>query len=180
MDFNPREKHSQRNHRLQLYNNLEDYIKMQVYTWALLLLEACYVSSFTLHTMRTTDVSLVQRTCSYPSHCFMSSDENLSAESAVPGKKDMTDNLFVPLSFDEMVRQSASAMKDAYEKGITRQILRILLPRNADKDQLLQYYEADARTDMKNSILVPPDETWQGGIMQLYRAASATAQSMLR
>jgi hypothetical protein len=55
-----------------------------------------------------------------------------------------------------------------------------LLPRSADNDQLLQYYEDDAEAEMGETVLVPPDETWQGGIMQLYRAASYTCQEMLR
>ena len=41
-------------------------------------------------------------------------------------------------------------------------------------------YEDDAEIDMTDAVLVPPDETWQGGIMQLYRAASFSAQEMLR
>merc|ERR1712071_398146 len=32
----------------------------------------------------------------------------------------------------------------------------------------------------ENIILVPPDETWQGGIMQLYRAATPTCSDILR
>jgi hypothetical protein len=79
-----------------------------------------------------------------------------------------------------MVKQSSSAMEGAYAKGMTRQSLRIMLPRSADNDQLLQYYETDADSaDMSQTVLVPPDETWQGGIMQLYRAASFASQEML-
>ena len=93
---------------------------------------------------------------------------------------DTTDLLYIPRSFDEMVKQSSAAMRSAYQQGITRQIVRILLPRSSDNDQILQYIENDANNDLRNSILVPPDETWQGGIMQLYRAASISAQEMLR
>ena len=59
-------------------------------------------------------------------------------------------------------------------------VLRILLPRSAENDQLLQYYEDDAKDGMGDTVLVPPDETWQGGIMQLYRAASFASQEILR
>ena len=91
-----------------------------------------------------------------------------------------TDSLVIPLSFDEMVRQSSTAMKDAYSLGITRQTVRILLPRSADNDQILQYIEDEVKFNMASAVLVPPDETWQGGIMQLYRAASVTCQEILR
>ena len=71
-------------------------------------------------------------------------------------------------------------MADAYAQGISRQMIRILLPRSADNDNLLQYFEDDADGSMSQIILAPPDETWQGGIMQLYRAASFACQEMLR
>jgi len=90
--------------------------------------------------------------------------------------------LFVPVSFDELVKQSSNAMEDAYAAGISRQTVRILLPRSPDNDQLGKYYENDAGIDgrISDSILVPPDETWQGGIMQLYRACSISCQAILR
>lgn len=93
-----------------------------------------------------------------------------------------TAELFIPLSFDEMVRQVSSAMEDAYKNGISRQTIRILLPRSTDNDQLLVYVENDAEkvASTENIVLVPPDETWQGGIMQLYRAASFSCQEILR
>ena len=113
----------------------------------------------------------------------------------------VTDELFFPMSFQEMVNQASGAMADAKDKGISRQgkhsfecrisffsgislyifsVLRILLPRSAENDQLLQYYEDDAKDGMGDTVLVPPDETWQGGIMQLYRAASFASQEILR
>lgn len=92
-----------------------------------------------------------------------------------------TDQLYIPLSFEEMVKQVSSAMEDAYQlNGKTRQIIRILLPRSSNNDQLLQYYEDDAEQEMSDIILAPLDETWQGGAMQLYRAASYTCQELLR
>lgn len=55
--------------------------------------------------------------------------------------------------------------------GMSRQIVRILLPRDASSGQLGEYYEAEAETSGKASQeqmkLVPCDESWQGGIMQV-------------
>lgn len=90
------------------------------------------------------------------------------------------DSLFIPMSFDEMVREVSKCMLDAKEMGIYRQIIRILLPRDPASEQIGQYFESDANLDTSDLILVPPDETWQGGIMQLYRAASPTCQEILR
>jgi hypothetical protein len=92
----------------------------------------------------------------------------------------VTDQLRIPISFEEMVKQVSSAMEDAYAQGKTRQILRVMLPRSANNDNLLQYFEEDAENSLEESVLVPIDETWQGGIMQLYRAASFTCQAVLR
>ena len=92
----------------------------------------------------------------------------------------ITAQLRIPLSFEEMVNQASSAMEDAYKQGKTRQIIRVLLPRSANNDQLLQYYEGDIEDGSIETVLVPTDETWQGGIMQLYRAASYTCQAILR
>lgn len=100
-------------------------------------------------------------------------------------------------------------MSDAYRtQGMSRQIVRILLPRDASSDQLGVQFEPDAQMDKgKNDKmkLVPCDESWQGGIMQvsselrkfiyslaqtlttrtsthpqLYRAASPTTKDILR
>jgi len=92
----------------------------------------------------------------------------------------ITAQLRIPLSFEEMVNQASSAMEEAYKMGKTRQTIRVLLPRSANNDQLLQYYEGDIQDSSMETVLVPTDETWQGGIMQLYRAASYTCQAILR
>ena len=111
----------------------------------------------------------------------------------ISGTKDNIANddytLPIPYSFDEMVRQASTAMRDAYDAGITRQILRVLLPRDPTSGNLGRYFESEAATGSggdldvstgQDLILVPPDETWQGGIMQLYRACAPTAQRILR
>ena len=107
---------------------------------------------------------------------------------AVDGATDETtttsvnDSLEIPLTYDEMIKQVSLCMSDAYEQGITRQIVRILLPRDASNDQLGQYFENEVETNDRTSDvkLVPNDESWQGGIMQLYRSASPTTKDILR
>ena len=95
-------------------------------------------------------------------------------------KSSPNSKLSIPISFDEMVKDVARTMDQAQEAGITRQIVRILLPRDPTSGQLGQYFEDDAQIDTQNLVLVPPDETWQGGIMQLYRAAAPTCTEILR
>jgi len=96
----------------------------------------------------------------------------------------INDSLKIPLSYNEMITQTSQAMSDAYKKkGYSRQIVRILLPRDSRSGQLGEYYENEAQTERGKSQemkLVPTDESWQGGIMQLYRAASPTAKDILR
>lgn len=115
--------------------------------------------------------------------------ETTAAATAIKGSggSNQDRQLYILLSLDEMVRQVSSAMEDAKAKGINRQIVRVLLPRSADNDQLLQYYEQNVASPDGGgvaagleTVLVPPDETWQGGIMQLYRAASLAASEILR
>mmetsp|Transcript_11215 Transcript_11215/g.24729 ORF Transcript_11215/g.24729 Transcript_11215/m.24729 type:complete len:376 (+) Transcript_11215:113-1240(+) len=107
-----------------------------------------------------------------------------TAESSASTPTNMNDILQIPLSYNEMITQSTQAMSDAYRtQGMSRQIVRILLPRDASSDQLGVQFEPDAQMDKgKNDEmkLVPCDESWQGGIMQLYRAASPTTKDILR
>ena len=105
-------------------------------------------------------------------------------EKSASGVSDsVNDSLLIPLSYNEMIQQVSSCMSDAYEKGMTRQIVRILLPRDASSGQLGEYFEADAQiTDLAKSQemkLVPTDESWQGGIMQLYRSALPSTKDIL-
>ncbi|KAL3817341.1 hypothetical protein ACHAXA_006607 [Cyclostephanos tholiformis] len=97
----------------------------------------------------------------------------------------INDSLRIPSSYGEMIQQVSSCMSDAYDGGggMTRQIVRILLPRDAASGQLGELYEAEAETDgrsMSREVrLVPTDESWQGGIMQLYRSAEPSARDIL-
>jgi len=95
----------------------------------------------------------------------------------------INDSLEMPLSYNEMILQASQCMSDAYEKGITRQIVRILLPRDASNEKLGEMFEPDAQTTdrakSQEMKLCPTDESWQGGIMQLYRAASPTTKDIL-
>ena len=76
---------------------------------------------------------------------------------------DTSDTLDIPLTYNEMIQQVSQCMSDAYEKGNTRQIVRILLPRDAANDQFGIAIEAEADTNDRNSDikLVPTDESWQ-------------------
>ena len=118
---------------------------------------------------------------------FLSAEPTEAVATDVDGATDtnnINDTLQIPLSYTEMIQQVSACMSDAYEKGMNRQIVRILLPRDPTNDQIGQYYENDAETDDRTKSqemkLVPNDESWQGGIMQLYRAASPTTKDILR
>lgn len=88
--------------------------------------------------------------------------------------------LAVPLTLDEMIRQLASAMKEASSRGQRRQICRILLPRDAAAGDFGIFAEATSESAARGLSLVPPDESWQGGIMQLYRAVAPVAKQLVR
>jgi Domain of unknown function (DUF1995) len=86
-----------------------------------------------------------------------------------------------PLTWEEMVRQAASAVRVAAADGMTRQFVRVLLPRDAANADFGLFAENDGNDDSRgSSLLVPPDESWQGGIQQLYRAAAPTCEAILR
>ena len=96
---------------------------------------------------------------------------------------DTTDSIQMPLTFEEMIKLASSAVSDAYEQGITRQMVRVLLPRDPASGDLGVQYENDAVVSGRNQdnmVLVPPDESWQGGSPQLYRACAPTAQEIIR
>jgi Domain of unknown function (DUF1995) len=106
--------------------------------------------------------------------------------------------LRVPLSWDEMIRQVASAIIDATQQvrgeagssdagpASTRLIARVLLPRDAASGDFGRALESDPASsgpsdyDGREFVLTPIDESWQGGIMQLYRSAAPTASALLR
>jgi hypothetical protein len=86
----------------------------------------------------------------------------------------------VPLTGDEMIRQAASVMKDAATThGLTRQIVRILVPRDRSFGDLGRMGERSSNSN-NDVTLIPPDESWQGGIMQLYRACAPVAEDLVR
>jgi Domain of unknown function (DUF1995) len=103
--------------------------------------------------------------------------------------------LRVPLSWDEMIRQVSSAIGDATKQDqdasvdgpiSNRLIARVLLPRDAASGDFGRALENDptgasaADYDGREFVLTPIDESWQGGIMQLYRSAAPTASALLR
>ena len=106
---------------------------------------------------------------------------------AVEGKVEAVikegNDLVMPFTFNDMIKEASSAISDASAQGINRQIIRILLPRDPESGNLGQYFEDDVEVESKNTqnlLLAPPDESWQGGIMQLYRAAMPTCKEILR
>jgi hypothetical protein len=106
--------------------------------------------------------------------------EDASDDAAVTSTKPSKTEPSMPQSYAEMVRQVASAMRDAYNQKIDRQIVRVLLPRDTSSKKLGVLSEGILDVDAQNIVLVPPDESWQGGIMQLYRSAAPTCKDALR
>lgn len=104
----------------------------------------------------------------------------MATEETATSVDNVTDSLTIPVTFDEMVRMASSAMTDAQEQGLNRQMMRVLLPRDPQNEQLGVFFEEDADVDTQNLVLFPIDESWQGGIMQLYRAAQPTVEAILR
>lgn len=104
----------------------------------------------------------------------------INEEEATDAPVSMTNSIIMPLSYEEMIREASAAVKDAYEKKITKQIVRVLLPRDASSSDLGVINEGTVDVESQNIVLVPPDESWQGGIMQLYRSAAPTCTEILR
>ena len=67
-----------------------------------------------------------------------------------------------PPSCEEMLSQAAGAVKRAQADGKSRCTLRLFVPRGDERN------------------LYPPDESWEGGIMQLYYACSPLVRDLLR
>lgn len=115
----------------------------------------------------------------FPAHLQATALKSEETSSSSSASATAGETLNVPLSWEEMVRQAATAMKMAARDGKTRQIVRILLPRESVSGDLGQLVEP-AALDLKRAVLVPPDESWQGGILQLYRSAAPTCTAILR
>jgi hypothetical protein len=152
---------------------------------SLLLVGSSQVVAFS--TVSTSSKSAVLRLHAESPQQMVESEVESAAEDSTTmsvEKAERPSTIYIPVSFDEMVKQASSTMQDAMKAGIKRQTLRILLPRSSDNDQIGQYYEKSVTDPDPNiyvdTVLVPPDETWQGGIMQLYRAASLACQEILR
>jgi len=83
-----------------------------------------------------------------------------------------------PFDLPSLIRQVKASVLLAQAEGIARQEIRTPLPRSKGARDLGRLYEG--RTDGYDTELVPTDETWQGGIMQLYRAATPVVNEILR
>jgi|Transcript_1649 hypothetical protein len=139
------------------------------------------VTSFTSSPTFSKSVATSRQSC----HGLMMSETSVeeatsTSVDAKPSVEDLNNSLVMPMTFDDMVNQASAAMKDAYAAGMKRQTLRVLLPRAPDNGDLGMYFESDANIDSRDLVLAPSDETWQGGIMQLYRAAAPTAGAILK
>lgn len=66
----------------------------------------------------------------------------------------------LPRSLEQQIAAMGKSITRAREDGVNRQRVRALLPRNG--------------------VLVPPDETWEGGIMELYYAITPMVKRTLR
>lgn len=90
--------------------------------------------------------------------------EMAEAEEAEEAEEEPTSGTADPLRLPITVKQQndavVAAVQRAQEAGIARQRIRILVPREGN--------------------LRPPDETWQGGIMELYFAITPVVQDFLR
>lgn len=149
------------------------------------------VQAFSIHQQHPVRGQTLKSNAKFPSVRVYQGIQNgktfLSAEANEMEKIDPTEAVTMPLTFDDMVTEAADACKSAFDAGTKRQIVRILLPRDSSSGDLGLYVESDANVSMKKAfglrddvVLVPPDETWQGGIMQLYRAAAPTCTEILR
>mmetsp|Transcript_9827 Transcript_9827/g.33926 ORF Transcript_9827/g.33926 Transcript_9827/m.33926 type:complete len:135 (-) Transcript_9827:5-409(-) len=67
-----------------------------------------------------------------------------------------------PLEVEGQQKTAREAIIRAVDAGVTRQLVRTLLPRGESRE------------------LTPLDETWIGGIMQLYRECSPAARNLLK
>lgn len=139
---------------------------------------------------------LSRSSCSSPSTALHVSTESDVVAAASDADQSTTaasinDTLQIPLSYNEMISQTSLAMTDALTAGKSRQIVRILLPRDSNNDNFGIFQEAEVAESLQSSNsnalniadttkLVPTDESWQGGIMQLYRAASPTTRDILK
>ena len=74
---------------------------------------------------------------------FSAQETSAPQEEETPKQQQQKAPLSVPLTWNEMVRQAANAMKEAEQDGVTRQIFRVLLPRDASSTDLLRFFEDD-------------------------------------
>ena len=79
---------------------------------------------------------------------------------ASPPVKEAAPDILPPRDREQMLSQAAAAVMRAKDDGSSRFIVRLFLPRGDG--------------------LAPPDESWQGGIMQLYSACSPVVRDLLR
>ena len=152
--------------------------------------------AFSSSSSRGVAAAPLSRSSSTPSSALHVSTEEsdvvaAAADAEQQSTSSINDTLQIPLSYNEMISQTSLAMTDALTAGKSRQIVRILLPRDSNNDNFGIFQEAEVAESLQSSNsnalniadttkLVPTDESWQGGIMQLYRAASPTTRDILK
>lgn len=119
-------------------------------------------------------------TVTFPKSRLHSSNSPITQEKLIGSESSINDMIFVPTSVSRMIKDVADAMSMASEQGIKRQIVRILLPRDSKSGNLGSFFEDNVEMSDQSLLLAPPDETWQGGILQLYRSAEPTAREILK
>ena len=143
--------------------------------WMLVLYGSC---AFTTPNLSVKNGITKTRTTSQ----LMESTASILESNSHPSNDDDVESksLEMPLNVDQMIQQVANTIIQARsQNNCRRQIVRILLPRDQNNANLGQYYESEDE-DSTEFVLVPPDESWQGGIMQLYRSAVPTCEEILK
>ena len=74
-----------------------------------------------------------------------------------------TTSTTLPTTKEQMIAAAVEAVKRAKADGVNNQRLRILLP-----------------SPRQPGVLIAPDETWEGGIMQLYQTCSPLVRDLVR
>ena len=102
---------------------------------------------------RTTTTSMYLRTArqqqQLTQRLYMSSEKTDSVTTTTVSATTTattTTTLEVPLTLDAMIKQATTAMREAASAGCTRQIVRILLPRDKNNADLGRYFESDIDT----------------------------------
>ena len=129
----------------------------------------------------TTNPNLILKNGMTTTQLMESTTSTTSSSSSILESTNVDESsLEMPLNVDQMIQQVATTILEARSQtNCCRQTVRILLPRDLNNANLGTYYESEDE-ESTEFVLVPPDESWQGGIMQLYRSAVPTCEDILK